>query len=365
MAGQSSRRDPQDLFPRAQLRDPGMEALMQHQSTSSTPVPRADQSRTGQSSSAGPRDTHFTASHTPYQFYDSPGYSYDTTLPGSSSNANPNQPFEIPGANDHHGRSETSDSDTEMFDATSNIDGRSTPTQQFPENTETSNRFESQHLVDEHGSGGIVEKVVIDQLSLHRLLNIVQPGSYDSVSRINFKSLDQLSIRPVGVYGNRSEILKFLQQTRYLDENSTTLLAQAKSSDDSSPLRSGLYLALDPNHQDQGTSKAAYIIYWPEDTTWDDQAASSSVRRNRVTFMRYLNKLADQTIALVSPAQARALIWDTNAHNKDLPEDQQENDDDARLFDFEVSKSLEQEEDAIGSPGFTVYSLLATVRLRG
>jgi hypothetical protein len=28
-----------------------------------------------------------------------------------------------------------------------------------------------------------------------------------------------------------------------------------------------------------------YVIYWPEDTTWDDSAASS-VCRNRVTFMR-------------------------------------------------------------------------------
>lgn len=53
-----------------------------------------------------------------------------------------------------------------------------------------------------------------------------------------------------------------------------------------SPLRSGLYLALHRDHQSQGSSKSAYIIYWPEDTTWDDQGASSSVRRNRVTFMR-------------------------------------------------------------------------------
>jgi hypothetical protein len=28
-----------------------------------------------------------------------------------------------------------------------------------------------------------------------------------------------------------------------------------------------------------------YVIYWPEDSTWSDSAASS-VRRNRITFMR-------------------------------------------------------------------------------
>ncbi|EUC60520.1 cytochrome P450 family protein, putative [Rhizoctonia solani AG-3 Rhs1AP] len=217
------------------------------------------------------------------------------------------------------------------------------------------NLFRLLDLADEHGSGGIIEKVVIDQLSLHRLLNIVQPGSYDSVSRINFKALDQLSIRPIGVYGTQSEIIKFLQQTQYIDENFAILLSQTKSSNDaSSALRSGLYLALDPSHQDQGALKAAYIIYWPEHTTWDDQAASSSVRRNRVTFMRYLNKLAEQTISLVSSAQARALIWDTNAHSQYLPGDQQENSGDAWLFNFEVAKSPEQEENAIGSSGFTV-----------
>ena len=34
------------------------------------------------------------------------------------------------------------------------------------------------------------------------------------------------------------------------------------------------------------TDEQAYVVYWPEDTTWDDRAASP-VQRNRVTFMRY------------------------------------------------------------------------------
>ena len=29
-----------------------------------------------------------------------------------------------------------------------------------------------------------------------------------------------------------------------------------------------------------------YVLYWPEDATWDDKAVST-VQRNRVTFMRY------------------------------------------------------------------------------
>ncbi|CAE6496426.1 unnamed protein product, partial [Rhizoctonia solani] len=303
--------------------------------------------------------------------FSSSGTSGDSTNAGSSPTTPSNSSQSTAEAYrilDDDERSDNSDSDTEMADAQSNFDDKSSLGQRphgglaQPDVTADDvlgsipNLFRLLDLVDEHGSGGIVEKIVIDQHSLHRLLNIVQPGSYDSVSRINFKELDKLSIKPTGIYGNQSEIVKFLQQAQFLDDNSAALLSQVNKSVGSPPiLRSGLYLALHPDHNYRGSSKFAHIIYWPEDTTWDDQAASSSVRRNRVTFMRYLTKLADQSISLVSPSQARAFVWDTSAHNKDLPEDQQENDDDSRLYSFEVSKSLEQEEDAVGSPGFTVH----------
>ncbi|KAG8744092.1 Vacuolar protein sorting-associated protein 13A [Ceratobasidium sp. 414] len=219
------------------------------------------------------------------------------------------------------------------------------------------NLFRLLDLVDEHGSGGIVEKMVIDQASLHRLLNTVQPGSYDSVSKINFKSLDKLSIKATGLYGIRSEIVKYLKQARCLSDDAAMFLSGGSASRTAPPpvLHSGLYLVLRPEVEVQANRpRQAYIVYWPEESTWDDQAASSSVRRNRVTFMRYLTKLTEQIVALVSPEQASKFIWDTGARNKDLPADQADNDDESRLFSFEVSKSLEQEEDAIGHPGFSV-----------
>ena len=46
-----------------------------------------------------------------------------------------------------------------------------------------------------------------------------------------------------------------------------------------------------------------------------------------VIASRYLNKLAEQIIALVSPEQANGFVWDTGARNKDLPVDQMEDDD--------------------------------------
>jgi len=48
-------------------------------------------------------------------------------------------------------------------------------------------------------------------------------------------------------------------------------------------LRSGLYVV---RSFVSTAEEQAYVLYWPEDTTWDDQAVST-VQRNRVTFMRY------------------------------------------------------------------------------
>ena len=48
-------------------------------------------------------------------------------------------------------------------------------------------------------------------------------------------------------------------------------------------LRSGLYIV---RSFVSTSEEQAYVLYWPEETTWEDHAASS-VQRNRVTFMRY------------------------------------------------------------------------------
>jgi hypothetical protein len=50
-------------------------------------------------------------------------------------------------------------------------------------------------------------------------------------------------------------------------------------------LRSGLYIITTP--EPTGGSHQIFVLYWPEQTTWDDSAASS-VRRNRITFMRFV-----------------------------------------------------------------------------
>jgi hypothetical protein len=63
----------------------------------------------------------------------------------------------------------------------------------------------------------------------------------------------------------------------------TLLLAPSDVENSRPTLSSGLYIvkanATDP------IDERHYVIYWPEDSTWCD-SATSSVRRNRITFMR-------------------------------------------------------------------------------
>ncbi|CEL64063.1 hypothetical protein RSOLAG1IB_11047 [Rhizoctonia solani AG-1 IB] len=214
------------------------------------------------------------------------------------------------------------------------------------------NIFRLLDLYRDHGSGGLVEKVLIDQSCLRRLLNTFVPGSYESVSKIDFKALDKCTIKPLGMYGSKHEILRFLSEMNCLTDNSEKLLLS--SIETSSDLRSGLYLALPFGRGAEGTdTERAYIFYWPEDSTWDDKAISS-VRRNRITFIRYLSKLTDQMIALISPDQARAMVWTASRRSANGHSNQPELFEESRMFSFEVERSTEQEEDAIALAGFTV-----------
>lgn len=63
-----------------------------------------------------------------------------------------------------------------------------------------------------------VDKVIIAQDGLKRLINDLSPGVYVALTRIDFKILDSLTVRPIGVYGDRLEIIKFLSSLKVLDE---------------------------------------------------------------------------------------------------------------------------------------------------
>ena len=179
-------------------------------------------------------------------------------------------------------------------------------------------------LISEQGSGGLgeyssqtcalvlmiglvlVDKVIISQNSLEAFINNVCPGAYVSITKVNFKALDKYVIKPVGVYGSKEEIVRFLLQLNAIEETmyvillGLSVLCNITPCSDSAgqllvdsdthvctqpTLRSGLYIVTTPERA-RGFHQI-FVLYWPEQTTWNDSAASS-VRRNRITFMRFV-----------------------------------------------------------------------------
>ena len=149
--------------------------------------------------------------------------------------------------------------------------------------------------------------------------------------------------------------------------SSRLLLAPIESGGSRPALLTGLYVLV--AGQVDPTQERHYVIYWPEDSTWDDSAASS-VCRNRVTFMRwvvtdnrislayfipvcrYLTAMCDQVVALLSPEHTASIVWgdkDSDTESMDVDAG-----DDDRLFTYEVAKRNEQEESAVSRPGFQV-----------
>ncbi|TFY70646.1 hypothetical protein EVG20_g2356 [Dentipellis fragilis] len=209
-------------------------------------------------------------------------------------------------------------------------------------------------LISDQGSGGQVAKIVISQDSLRDFVETLHPGAYTSLTKVNFKALDKLSVRPVGVYGNREEIAKFLVSIGAIDDAIKSKLCRPEDdlSGVSEPtLSSGLYFVKPPEFSD--TENKIYVVYWPEPTTWDDNAVSA-VARNRVTFIRYLTKLCDQNIALISAECARDIVW--HEEDDEPIDDISDFTDNDRIFTFTVAETNEQEENVTARPGLTLTS---------
>ncbi|KAF8428955.1 hypothetical protein L210DRAFT_3508644 [Boletus edulis BED1] len=180
---------------------------------------------------------------------------------------------------------------------------------------------------------------------MYRILDLI--SEQGSGGLVNFKALDHYVIKPVGVYGSKEEIVRFLLQLGVVDETvATQLLVDPETHACTQPtLRSGLYIITTPNQT--GGAHQIFVLYWPEQTTWDDFAANS-VRRNRITFLRYLTKMCDQVVSLISPEYAATIVWS----EKDS-EDKHESD---RMFTFEVAQTNEQEESVTVRKGFKAGS---------
>jgi hypothetical protein len=117
------------------------------------------------------------------------------------------------------------------------------------------------------------------------------------------------------------------------------------------------------------------IIFWPEDTTWDDDAVLT-VRRNRITFMtyvhdsrcqivshthlhyRYLTKITAQILALISKDHCEKLVWSDKLDEGKSAESFDEEEKSDRIFPFKVKKASEPMENIELREGFSVRSFI-------
>ena len=151
-----------------------------------------------------------------------------------------------------------------------------------------------------------MEKVIIDQGSLKCFINKVSPGAYVSLTKIDFRALDNANVKPIGVYGGKERIVDLLLEVgaiephlfvisslqrmtfvRRSQPHSVDALLASRGNSGTPSLRSGIYFV--QPQSPSGDDPRVFVVYWPEETTWDDDAVSS-VKRNRVTFMRCCRK---------------------------------------------------------------------------
>ncbi|KAF8306094.1 hypothetical protein DL93DRAFT_2232719 [Clavulina sp. PMI_390] len=228
-------------------------------------------------------------------------------------------------------------------------------------------------LFSEQGSGGVVDKIIISQDSVGRLVEQFYPGAYSSVTKIDFSALDQVTLKPIGLYGSIPPLVDFMFELGVFDAKvKALLLAPPNEMGRPQPsLKTGVYFLPDMAGP-KSKHREGYIVYWPEYTTWDD-GATSTVKRNRVTFMRYrihssdgrnpihsplaqpsryLTKLADQIISLMSKEHSDAIIWDEEKEENPTKKKAAVTHD--RLYTFAIEKTKEQEESVTKHDGFRI-----------
>ncbi|CAG8560834.1 10676_t:CDS:10, partial [Paraglomus brasilianum] len=169
--------------------------------------------------------------------------------------------------------------------------------------------------LDESTTGrgdSLVCKAIIHPEELEKVCNILAPGSYRSVSDIQFKQLEDVDIQLVGCYGNCETISKLLLQNNVIDKDSYEKFIKGEQT-----LATGLYLLIiesDMNlQQSQETAvavstKFGLIILWLEKQFYDEK----EIPANATNLHRFLTRLTDHQICLMSEGDLRNFSFSVN-----------------------------------------------------
>ncbi|CAB5377261.1 unnamed protein product [Rhizophagus irregularis] len=165
-------------------------------------------------------------------------------------------------------------------------------------------------LCNDIESSGIVDKIIISKEYLGKLCNDMVQSSFKSISEINYSELNSISFRLIGCYGNRILIAKLLLNKNIIDQQLYKLLTT------SNLLLPGIYFL--------------------------------KIKRNMVNLHRYLTKLTDHQICLMSDEDLKGL-------NLGKIDDTDYSDDSDDLdYEFTVKRSQEEKEDFNIDNGFKV-----------
>ena len=58
---------------------------------------------------------------------------------------------------------------------------------------------------------------MIAEESLQAFINTLSPGACSSITKVNFKILDDLSLKAIGVYGSKEGIVRLLREMGTID----------------------------------------------------------------------------------------------------------------------------------------------------
>ncbi|CAB5383350.1 unnamed protein product [Rhizophagus irregularis] len=195
-------------------------------------------------------------------------------------------------------------------------------------------------LCYDDGSSGIVDKIIISKEYLGKLCNDMVPSSFKSISEINYSKLNSIPFRLIGYYGNRILIAKLLLNKNIIDQQLYELLTVSINDTNKPSLLPGIYFL-------KVNSNFGLIIHWPEIGCYEnDLDASSQIKRNMINLHRYLTKLTDHQICLMSDEDLKDLNLENSGTNVDKIDDSDD--------EYEVEKSQEEKEDFNIDNGFKV-----------
>ncbi|CAG8669617.1 12878_t:CDS:2, partial [Acaulospora morrowiae] len=187
-----------------------------------------------------------------------------------------------------------------------------------------------------------VKKIVISQEFLKKLCNDIVPGSYESISKVDYASLNTKSLGFIGIYGRYEVIARYLFQKNVINEEIYNLLVKPQTSDNNTEiiethLKPGIYLLIKKEH--------GFIIHWPKKDCYDNNI-SSEEKSNLVTLHRYLTKLSDATFCLMDAQDLMNFNFNFFDECKDA------DDDNSIMDEYEVEEKIQDKEDFIVHAGF-------------